>query len=100
MIKFYYNGIKVDGGKLQKASYSIGGYTNFPEGTITIYAKEYTRFRNQPISKMFEIENNSDCQTDYFEDDRIRVLPTHYLYDEVLKAAKLQYVRFDKKIAA
>jgi len=84
-LKFYWNGIKENGGKLQKAYICGGKYTGFPEGTITIYAREYTRF-SQGIRAIFEVENDSDIMTDYFEDDKIRVTPGHPLYAEV-KAA-------------
>ena len=42
-LKFYWNGIKANDGKLQRAHYSIGGYTResgLSEDTITIYNKE------------------------------------------------------------
>lgn len=32
------------------------------------------------IAKAFEVENNSDSMTDYFESDCIRLLPGHPLY--------------------
>lgn len=35
----------------------------------------------------FAIENNSDCQTDYFEKDCIRVVPGHPLYTAVKAVA-------------
>lgn len=82
MLKFFYNGIKDNGGKLQKCWYSKGAYINLPEDTITIYAKGYTGL-SKGIREAFNVENNSDGMTDYFETDRIRVFPSHPLYAEV-----------------
>jgi hypothetical protein len=36
----------------------------------------------------FAIENNSDAQSDYFEADCIRVVPSHPLYQQVLTASR------------
>lgn len=81
-MKFFYNGIKGSDGKLQKCSFSDGLLINFPAGTITIYADSYRGFYGD-VADAFEIQNNSDSQTDYFERDRIRVTPNHPLYDQV-----------------
>jgi len=95
-MKFFYNGIKDSSGKLYKAWYSVGRLTNYPEGTITIYAKNYDRFSAE-IAQHFEIENDTDLQTDYFEDDKIRVQPSHRLYSLVLEAAQKQEDRNAKR---
>jgi hypothetical protein len=87
MLKFFYNGIKDNGGELQKCSYSESQLISYPAGTITIYAKHYARF-SAGIKAAFTVENNTDGMTDYFENDKIRVVPTHPLYAEVLAAAK------------
>ncbi len=85
--KFLWNGIKVNSGKLQKASYSIGNLLNAPEGTITIYASTYHGFSRE-VWEAFDVRNDSDSMTDYFEKDRVRVRPDHPLYAQVLKAAQ------------
>ena len=85
--KFLWNGIKVNGGQLQKAWYSYSNLINYPEQTITIYAKNYRRFSAE-ISEVFDVQNNSDSMTDYFECDKIRVTPDHPLYAQVLEACK------------
>lgn len=82
MLKFYWNGIKENGGKLQRAWYSYGNLLNYPAETITIYGRDYASFSPE-IQKAFTIENDSDMMTDYFEQDRIRVRPDHPLYAEV-----------------
>lgn len=98
-LKFFYNGIKANGGALQKCHYSIGNLVNFPAGTITIYAKDYSGF-DSAVKKAFTVENNSETMTDYFETDKIRVLPTHPLYAEVLAALEKGQERIAKKAAA
>lgn len=82
MLKFYWNGIKENGGELQRAHYSIGALLNHPAGTITIYGRDYKSF-SAGIQAAFNVENASDMRTDYFEQDHIRVEPSHPLYAQV-----------------
>ncbi len=86
-IKFMYNGIKIDG-KLYKAFYSFGGF-NTPEDkeTITIYRKGYDR---TPAIEGLFCENKTDIQTDYIEEDLIRVRTSNKHYQDVLAAFKKQ----------
>lgn len=85
MIKFFWNGMKASDGKLQPAIYSNSQLTSYPAGTITIYAKGCGGFSKE-IAGVFAVENNSDSRTDYFESDKIRVLPDHPLYAQVCAA--------------
>jgi hypothetical protein len=91
-IKFHYNGIKGNDGKLHQVSYSGGTLINYPDGTITIYSQHYRPFSAE-VGATFIVENNSDGQSDYFETDRIRVEPSHPLYAQVLTAMKAQAAR-------
>jgi hypothetical protein len=94
---FYYNGIKEQkGAKLQKCHYSGGPYTTLPAGTITIYARNYARFSSM-VADWFTVENGTDIQTDYFENDRIRVTPNHPLYPAVKAALDAQTARHEKR---
>lgn len=97
-IKFYYNGFKVNGGALYKVTYCAGEYVSLPAGTITIYAKtnNYTHMPKE-VRELFTVENNTDTQSDYFETDKIRVLPTHPLYAEVKAAADEAKAKNEKK---
>ena len=89
-LKFFYNGIKANGGKLQKATFDDCPLRSYPAGTITIRAREYRGFSVE-IAEAFSIENNTDSQTDYFEKDCIRVTPNHPLYPQVaIATAKRQ----------
>lgn len=92
-IKFFYNGIKGSDGKLQKGSYSDGELYHHPAGTITIYANNYRRF-SQEIAEAFTIENDTDYQTDYFDEDRIRVVPSHPLYAAVKAALDKRQAKY------
>ena len=90
-IKFMYNGIKIDG-KLHKASYSKGNYYNLPDSVVTIHGK---RYRNLPDIGL-DVENKTDLQSDYFENDAIRVFPDHPRYKEVLMAYEQQEAKAKK----
>lgn len=85
MIKLYFNGIKEDGGKLQRCFYSDGQLFNFPAGTLTIYGRDYEHF-SSGVRAAFAVQNDSDYQSDYVVQDHIRVTPDHPMYAEV-KAA-------------
>ena len=98
-LKFFYNGIKVNGGKLQKAFFSKGNLTSwamekygYDSDTLTVYAREYAGFSAE-IRGIFQVENDSDMMTDYFEKDRIRVTKGHPLYGQVLKSFEAQEAR-------
>lgn len=83
---FFWNGIKdVKGAKLQKCWYSFGNLRGYPDNTITIYARDYGHFSDK-VRQCFTVENDTDTQVDYFDNDRIRVIPSHPLYTAVLKA--------------
>ena len=107
-IKFYYNGLKINGGNLQRCFYFNGDYTaktGTPQGTIAICSKNL-RF-SEEIKEFFTVKNESDLMIDYFESDSILVRPDHALYPEVLKAfednahkSKLKAEQRNKKHAA
>jgi hypothetical protein len=94
--KFFYNGIKANGGKLQFAYYDDCPLRSYPAGTITIRARGYRGFSPE-IAGAFKIENNTDMQTDYFEKDCIRVLPTHDLYPAVHAALLARRAHYAKR---
>jgi len=81
MLKFLWNGIKLDG-KLYRARYSPGELINQP-GTITIYAKDYGRF---PKIEGLTVQNDADIMTDYHAKDLIRVTPDNPYYQQVKTA--------------
>ena len=99
-LKFYYNGIKDNGGKLQGCYYSYGSlYPNTDAATITIYAYKYQRF-SIAIQELFDVLNDSDSRSDYFEADHFRVFPSHPLYADVLVAYNKSRARCKARNAA
>lgn len=98
MLKFYYNGIKANGGKLQKATYYETDYAgqNYPAGTITIYARDYRRFSKE-VAEVFAVQNDTDWMTDYFDSDRIRVVPFNPYYAQVKAACDAQTAKGEKR---
>lgn len=83
---FYWNGIKdAKGEKLQRCWYSASSMQDMPEGTITIYARDYARFSGL-VRSCFAVQNDTDIMVDYFDNDRIRVIPAHPLYPQVRAA--------------
>ena len=98
MLKFYWNGIKDNGSKLQRCHYSDAQLINFPAGVITIYKRDYDSF-SDAVWDAFEVVNNSDIQTDYMEKDRIRVMPDHPLYADAAAALAAQKAHNVKRAA-
>lgn len=96
MLKFFWNGIKDNGGKLQTCSYSAGQLINHPAGTITIYKKSYEPF-SAGIQAAFAVQNDTEIITDYIVQDVIRVEPTHPLYHEVKKAYNAYQAHWEKR---
>lgn len=87
---FFWNGIKdARGEKLQPCHYSDGELINSPAGTLLIYARDYVGF-SATVMACFTVVNDSDTMTDYFDKDRIRVVPRHPLHGAVLAALHAQ----------
>jgi len=85
-IRFLKHAIKSKG-KRSRVRYSKGNYTKasgLPEGTITIYAKDY----GDQLPAELNVKNETDMQTDYFEKDRARIFPKSKYYKDVLKLIK------------
>ena len=76
-IKIFYNGLKVDGGKLIKCGFDRR------DGYVRMWGRDYDRLPRD----LFNVENNSDSYTDYFENDSSSVPADHPLYKYVEYAA-------------
>lgn len=75
-VRFYWNGIKVDGGRLIPCWYSLNNNSdNAP--SVSISAKDYG---GDLPREYFTVENESDIYTDYFEKDHTTMTPEHPLY--------------------
>lgn len=90
-IRVYWNGIKIDGGKLIRCGYSLDNNANH-EPSVSIYARHYD---NLPRD-LFEVKNDSDLYTDYFESDRAYLTPAHPLYKYFRYAAEKAQARQDR----
>ena len=74
-IRIYYNGIKLDGGKLIRCGYSLDNNATH-EPSISIYARDYDDLPRD----LLPVENDTDSYTDYFDKDHAYITPTHPLY--------------------
>ena len=78
-IRFYYNGIKVNGGDLIKCHYSAD------ENGATIYASGYGA---ELPRALFDVRNDTDIMTDYFDKDSATLPADHPLYKYAFYMAK------------
>jgi hypothetical protein len=85
-IKFFYNGIKINGGKLQACCY----FRDVKNESIQICKQskksDLTSRFSKEVEEFFTIKNDTDLMTDCFDSDSILVCPDHPLYSDVLKA--------------
>lgn len=93
-IKFLFNGIKLDG-KLVKGFYSKGNYNNGAVGCF--YAHGWFKGQAELLRKYFNVNNDSDIMTDYFEEDKIYFFPGDKYLDELDKAMEQSQIRQDKR---
>lgn len=96
-LKFLWNGIKVNGGQLQRAYYSLGNLYDYPEDTLSISARDYGSFRFGEVSACFVVQNDTDPYSDYHDHDRIRVCSNHPLYSLVMEAYRAQERHEEKR---
>ena len=90
-VRIYWNGIKIDGGKLIRCGYSLN---NNADGapSVSIYARDY----NNLPRDLFTVENDSDSYSDYFEEDHARLGPDHPLFKYFRYAAEKAQARMDR----
>ena len=93
-IRIYWNGIRIDGGDLIRVFY--GSYS---DESITISAKDYS---GDLPAEFFDVVNNSDIMTDYYEKDRATVRPENPFYKffrfAMLKASARQNRTYCEKL--
>lgn len=86
-IKFYYNGLRLNGSRaLVKCSYSIDNSRRTASPCVTICAD---RGGSLPRD-LFPVENDTDIMTDYFDNDRATITADHPLYP-FARAAAVKY---------
>lgn len=74
-IKIYWNGIKVDGGKLIRCWYSLNNNRENAD-SVSICARDYDDLPRD----ILPVENGTDIYTDYFEKDHAYITPEHPLF--------------------
>lgn len=74
-IRIYYNGIKIDGGRLIRCGYSLNNNKDHAP-SVSIHARDYADLPRD----LLPVENNSDYYTDYFDSDHAYITPDHPLY--------------------
>lgn len=85
-IRFYWNGIRLNGEKkLVKCSYSMG------KDSVSIYAHEYGVALPRDL---FDVKNESDSYTDYFDTDSAVLNADHPLYKYARYAAAKAELRY------
>jgi len=82
-IKLLKKGIKVNG-EYFPVSYSSS--KNNIHGNATIYINTYKRLP-QETKEVFEVANDTDSMTDYYEQDRIRVSSENEFFSKVNELA-------------
>ena len=90
-VRIYWNGIKIDGGKLIRCCYSFND-SDDKAPHVSIYARDYNRLPRD----LFTVENASDSYSDYFEEDHAHLGPDHPLYKYFRYAAEKAQARMDR----
>lgn len=91
-IRIYWNGIKVNGEKkLIRCGYSLDNNADHAP-SVSIYARDYD---NLPRD-LFDVKNETDLYTDYFDNDHARLTPEHPLYKYFRYAAEKAQARMDR----
>lgn len=89
-IRFFWNGIKVNGGKLIRCFY----FTD--SNSVTISARDYADLPRD----MFKVKNETDLYTDYFDSDSATLTPAHPLYKYARAAALKSAMRGEPEYIA
>lgn len=89
-IRIYWNGLKIDGGKLIKCGYSLNNSRQQSGENVTIYADGYGA---QLPRDLLPVVNETDSYTDYFDTDRATISPDHPLYKYFKYAAVKSAIR-------
>ena len=89
-IRFFWNGIKVNGGKLIRCFY----FTD--SESVTISARDYADLPRD----MFKVKNETDLYTDYFDSDSATLTPAHPLYKYARAAALKSAMRGEPEYIA
>jgi hypothetical protein len=86
-----------DGTVKARCHYSLDGHSS-GRPCVTIYAKDYDGTLGQLLPEAYE--NNSDAQSDYFDEGRVRLFPDHPLYAAARERAELNTTILEARWAA
>lgn len=92
-IRIYWNGIKIDGGKLIRCFYSLNNDCTIKGDCVSISARDYADLPRD----LLPVRNDTDTYTDYFDSDRATLTPDHPLYKYFRFAAMKARARDDSK---
>ena len=99
-IRIYWNGIKVDGGKLIRCFYSLDNDCTVKSECVSISARDYADLPRD----LLPVHNGTDIYTDYFDSDRATLTPDHPLYKyfryNAMKARARDDVKYCEKLRA
>lgn len=88
-IRFYWNGVKVDGGSLIRCFYSLDNNRDHSP-SVSISCSDYSA---KLPADLFTVRNDTDLMTDYFDTDRATLTPEHPLYKFARYAAECAEIR-------
>lgn len=91
-IRFFWNGIKVNGGKLIRCFY----LTDSSSDSVTISARDYDHLPRD----LFTVKNETDLYADYFDSDSATITPAHPLYKYARAAALKSAMRGEPEYIA
>lgn len=84
-IKFFWNGIRVNGDKkLIRCFYSIDNDARVKGPCVSLSVRGYSDDLPRDV---FAVENDTDLYTDYFDTDRALLTPSHPIYKYARRAA-------------
>ena len=87
-VKFFYNGVKVNGGNLQKYHGSVEN-----PGTQNEYVRVFGKDYKELPSEVFDVKNDSDSMTDYFVNDTAVVYPDNPFYPYIRSAVAKRQIK-------
>lgn len=91
-IKINTRGIKINNIQIAGA-FSLYYVEHDNANYITFYSKESRHEGGQLLRKYFEVRNDTDYITDYYENDSVNIKFGHELYFEILRVIKIKMVK-------
>lgn len=92
-IRIYWNGIRIDGGKMIRCYYSLDNDCTVKGDCVSISARDYADLPRD----LLPVHNDTDLYTDYYDNDRATLTPDHPLYKYFRYAAMKARARDDVK---